>query len=167
MFFIASKIFWMLASPINLLLFGALAGLMLCCGRRARFGRALALAAILVLLTAATLPLRGLLIGPLENRFPQPPSDMKPPHGIIVLGGAIDDVTSAARGQTVFDEGGERITEAVILAKRWFGWTGDGCRPLSDGILWHVGVEPTQRRLQAGQKNNILVRNAPGIARAG
>jgi uncharacterized SAM-binding protein YcdF (DUF218 family) len=36
-----------------------------------------------------------------------------------VLGGAIDDVASAARGQTVFDEGGERITEAVILAKRF------------------------------------------------
>ena len=36
-----------------------------------------------------------------------------------MLGGAIDDVTSAARGQTIFDEGGERITEAVILAKRY------------------------------------------------
>ena len=119
MFFIASKIFWMLASPINVLLFGALVGVLLCFGRRARFGRGLALGAILVLLAAATLPLRGLLIAPLENRFPQPPADMKPPYGIIVLGGAIDDATSAARGQTVFDEGGERITEAVILAKRY------------------------------------------------
>ena len=36
-----------------------------------------------------------------------------------MLGGAIDDVTSDARGQTVFDEGGERITEAVILAKHY------------------------------------------------
>jgi uncharacterized SAM-binding protein YcdF (DUF218 family) len=118
-FFISSKIFWMLASPINLLLFGALAGLMLGYGRRARFGRALALAAILVLIAAATLPLSALLIGPLENRFPQPPADMAAPYGLIVLGGAIDDLTSAARGQTVFDEGGERITEAVILAKRY------------------------------------------------
>jgi uncharacterized SAM-binding protein YcdF (DUF218 family) len=118
-FFIASKIFWMLASPINVLLFGALAGVLLCYGRRARFGRGLALAAILLLLAAAAMPLSALLIAPLENRFPQPSADMKPPYGIIVLGGAIDDVTSAARGQTVFDEGGERITEAVILAKRF------------------------------------------------
>ena len=44
---------------------------------------------------------------------------MKPPYGIIVLGGAINDVASAARGQTIFDEGGERITEAVILANRF------------------------------------------------
>jgi len=119
MFFIASKIFWMLASPINLLLFGALIGVVLSYGRRARFGRALALAAILVLIAAAMLPLSALLIAPLENRFPDPPAGMGPPTGIIVLGGAIDDATSAARGQTIFDEGGARITEAVILAKRY------------------------------------------------
>jgi uncharacterized SAM-binding protein YcdF (DUF218 family) len=118
-FFIASKIFWMLASPINLLLFGALVGVALCYGRHMRFGRGLALASVLLLLAAATLPLRGALLAPLENRFPPPPADMKPPYGIIVLGGAIDDAVSAARGQTVFDEGGERITEAVILAKRF------------------------------------------------
>jgi uncharacterized SAM-binding protein YcdF (DUF218 family) len=118
-FFVASKLFWMLASPINILLFGALVGVTLCYGRHARFGRRLALAAILILLAVATLPLRVVLLAPLEDRFPQPSPDMKPPYGIVVLGGAIDDVTSAARGQTVFDEGGERITEAVILAKRF------------------------------------------------
>jgi uncharacterized SAM-binding protein YcdF (DUF218 family) len=109
----------MLASPINLLLFGALVGVMLSGSRRARFGRALALAAIVVLIAAAMLPLGALLIAPLENRFPDPPADMASPAGIIVLGGAIDDATSAARSQTVFDEGGARITEAVILAKRY------------------------------------------------
>src|SRR5262245_61415788 len=119
MFFIVSKIFWMVASPINLLLFGALIGALLCYGRRARFGRGLALAAILILLAAAALPLGMMLIAPLEDRFPAPPSALPSPAGIIVLGGAIDDMTSAARGQTVFDEGGERITEAVILAKRF------------------------------------------------
>ncbi len=119
MFFIASKIFWMIASPINLLLFAALVGVLLCYGRRARFGRALALTANLILVAAAILPVGVLLIAPLENRFPQPPPDLPPPEGIIVLGGAINDQASAARGQTVFDEGGERLTEAVILAKRY------------------------------------------------
>jgi uncharacterized SAM-binding protein YcdF (DUF218 family) len=118
-FFIASKIFWMFASPIELLLIGALVGVMLSYSRHARFGRALALAAILILFAAATAPLGMALIAPLEDRFPEPPADLPPPAGIIVLGGAIDDVTSAARGQTIFDEGGERITEAVILAKRY------------------------------------------------
>ena len=119
MFFFASKIFWMIASPINLLLFTTLIGVLLCFGRRARFGRGLALAAVLILLAAASLPLGMLLIAPLEDRFPLPPPNLPPPEGIIVLGGAIDDGVSRARGQTVFDEGGERLTEAVVLAKRF------------------------------------------------
>jgi uncharacterized SAM-binding protein YcdF (DUF218 family) len=118
-FFVVSKIVWMLASPINLLLVGALIGALLCYGRHARFWRALALAATLVLIVCATLPASLILIAPLEDRFPLPPALSPPPDGIIVLGGAIDDAVSAARGQTVFDEGGERIVEAVILAKRY------------------------------------------------
>ena len=118
-FFFVSKIFWMVASPINLLLFAALIGVLLCFGRRARFGRGLALAAILILVAAATLPVGKLLIAPLEDRFPLPPPDLPPPEGIIVLGGAIDDGVSKARQETVFDEGGERLTEAVVLAKRY------------------------------------------------
>jgi uncharacterized SAM-binding protein YcdF (DUF218 family) len=118
-FFLVSKIFWMLASPINLLLFGALVGVLLCYTSYKRFGRALALTAILILAAAATLPVGVILIAPLEDRFPVPPSDLPPPEGIIVLGGAINDGVSKARGETVFDEGGERLTEAVILAKRY------------------------------------------------
>jgi uncharacterized SAM-binding protein YcdF (DUF218 family) len=118
-FFFASKIFWMIASPISLLLFAALIGVLLCFGRRARFGRGLALIAILVLVAAATLPVGKLLIAPLEDRFPLPSPDLPPPEGIIVLGGAIDDGVSKARGETVFNEGGERLTEAVVLAKRY------------------------------------------------
>jgi uncharacterized SAM-binding protein YcdF (DUF218 family) len=119
MFFIVSKIFWMLASPINLLLLGALVGVLLCYNRHAGFGRALALAAIVLLGAAATLPVGVILIAPLEDRFPLPPADSPPPYGIIVLGGALDEAASVARGKSVFDEGGERIIEAVILAKRY------------------------------------------------
>ena len=119
MFFFASKIFWMIASPINLLLLAALIGVLLCFGRRARLGRGLALTAILILAVAATLPIGKLLIAPLEDRFPFPPLDLLSPEGIIVLGGAIDSEVSKARGETVFDEGGERLTEAVVLAKRY------------------------------------------------
>jgi uncharacterized SAM-binding protein YcdF (DUF218 family) len=118
-FFFASKIFWMFASPINLLLFAALVGVLLCFGGHARLGRRLALTAMLILIAAATLPLGVLLIAPLEDRFPLPPLDLPQPEGIIVLGGAINDGVSQARHETVFDEGGERLTEAVVLAKRY------------------------------------------------
>jgi uncharacterized SAM-binding protein YcdF (DUF218 family) len=118
-FFFASKILWMIASPVSLLLFAALIGVLLCFGRLARFGRALALTAILVLVAATILPVGMLLIAPLENRFPVPPMDLPAPEGIIVLGGAINDPVSQARQETVFNEGGERVTEAVVLAKRY------------------------------------------------
>ena len=47
----------MIASPINLLLFAALIGVLLCYGGRVRLGRGLALAAILILVAAAILPM--------------------------------------------------------------------------------------------------------------
>src|SRR6202021_4044878 len=68
---------------------------------------------------AGALPVGKLVIAALEDRFPLPPPDLPSPEGIIVLGGAIDDGVSKARQETVFDEGGERLTEAVVLAKRY------------------------------------------------
>jgi len=117
-FFLASKIYWMLASPINVLLFAALVGVLLSKGRFARGGRAIALGSILSLIVAAATPLGYLLIAPLEDRFPQPPRDMPAPDGIIILGGAMNGPVSTARGQAVFDEG-ERVVEATLLARRY------------------------------------------------
>ena len=118
MFFLASKILWFAAAPITLLMAGALIGAWLV-PRRARFPRALALACAGALLIVSVAPVGALLIEPLEDRFPPPPADMPAPYGIIVLGGAIDDEASAARGQTIFDEGASRLTEAAILARRF------------------------------------------------
>jgi len=117
-FFVASKLFWTFASPIDLLLIGALLGALYSGGRHARIGRPVAIAALLVLIAVAMTPIGLLLAVPLEDRFPQPPADMPPPYGIIVLGGAINDAVSKARGQSVFDEG-ERVVETAQLAKRY------------------------------------------------
>jgi uncharacterized SAM-binding protein YcdF (DUF218 family) len=43
---------------------------------------------------------------------------MPPPYGIVILGGAMNEAASTARGQSTFDEG-ERVVEAAILAKRF------------------------------------------------
>ncbi|MGD0761893.1 MAG: YdcF family protein [Roseiarcus sp.] len=118
MFFLASKLLWFAAAPATLLMAGALLGAWLV-PRRAGFPRALALGCVGALLLASVAPVGALLIEPLENRFPQPPADMPAPYGIVVLGGAIDDEASAARGQTILDEGASRLTEAAILARRF------------------------------------------------
>lgn len=118
MFFIASKVLWFVAAPATLLMLGAIAGAWLV-PRGAGLGRALALACSGALLLVSVAPIGALLIEPLEDRFPPPPADMPAPYGIVVLGGAIDDDASAARGQTTFDEGAARLTEAVVLARRY------------------------------------------------
>ncbi len=118
MFFLASKLLWFAAAPITLLMAGALVGAWLV-PRGAGRPRALALACSGALLLVSVAPVGALLIAPLEDRFPQPSQDMPAPYGIIVLGGAIDDEASAARGQTIFDEGASRLTEAAILARRF------------------------------------------------
>jgi uncharacterized SAM-binding protein YcdF (DUF218 family) len=118
MFFIASKALWFLTAPVTLLMIGAIAGAVLV-PRRVGFPRALALFCSAALLLTSVAPVGALLIEPLEDRFPPPPADMPAPYGIVVLGGAIDDETSLIRGQTTFDEGAARLTEAAVLARRY------------------------------------------------
>ena len=112
MFFIASKLLWFLAAPATLLLIAALAGLWF----RSRATTALCLLALLAIGIA---PVGALMVEPLEDRFPAPPSDMPAPYGVIVLGGAIDDEMSAARGQVSLGDGAERLTQTVLLARRF------------------------------------------------
>jgi len=116
MFFVASKALWFFAAPSALLILGALAGAAFSARRG---GQLLALGCLAVLLVIGVAPAGALLIAPLENRFPEPPANLPPPYGVVVLGGAINDDISRARGQTTFDEGAERLTEAAVLARRF------------------------------------------------
>ena len=118
MFFVASKLFWMIAPPISLLIVASLLGAVFARGRCGRTAQAVSVAASALLLLGAATPVGLALISPLENRFPSPPSDMPEPYGVIVLGGAMQGDTSAARGQAVFEEG-ERVIQAVLLARRY------------------------------------------------
>lgn len=119
MFFVASKVLWFFAAPLNILLVLALVGALMSQGRFARSGRRMAIVAIAALLLIAILPLGAWLIQPLEDRFPPAPADMAAPYGIIVLGGAIDDQLGLARKQVTFDDGAARLTEGVALARRF------------------------------------------------
>lgn len=119
MFFVASKVLWFLAAPVNLLLVTAFIGAVMCGGRFSRAGQRMAMLAILLLLAIGTLPFGTWLIEPLEDRFPPPPAEMPAPYGVIVLGGAIDDELGRARNQVSLQEGAARLTEAVALARRF------------------------------------------------
>jgi uncharacterized SAM-binding protein YcdF (DUF218 family) len=115
MFFIVSKIFWFLASPLHFSLICLGAGL--AAAPRRSFGKPLAFfgAALLALMTF--LPLGALLLRPLEDRFPRQSEIRTPPKGIIVLGGAVDERIARARGQIAINDAAERLTEAAVLAR--------------------------------------------------
>ncbi len=115
MFFVLSKIFWLLASPLHLLLISLLGGLLL--APRWRHGRTLALVAAAALALIVFSPASALLLRPLEDRFPRRPEIMPPPAGIIVLGGALDERIAAARDQVALNEAAERMTEGAALAR--------------------------------------------------
>jgi uncharacterized SAM-binding protein YcdF (DUF218 family) len=163
MFFVASKALWFFAAPSALLTLGALVGAAFAARRGARRTAVGCLAALLVIGVA---PAGALLIAPLENRFPAPPADLSPPYGFVVLGGAIDDDITRARGQTTFDEGAERLTEAAILARRYpsarIVYTGGSSsllgRPSSEAedarrLLVAMGVDSQRITLETRSRN--------------
>lgn len=118
MFFILSKVFWLAAAPSNVFVGALIAGGLLA-WRGHRHGRRLMAAASVALVLCGFLPLGTLLLRPLEDRFPVPDLDGVQPTGIIVLGGAIDQVVGATRKQLTIATAATRLTEAVTLARRF------------------------------------------------
>jgi uncharacterized SAM-binding protein YcdF (DUF218 family) len=116
--FVLSKIFWAVAAPGNLLVLMLAVGTLRLGGRRRRRGYRLVVVATVGLLAIALLPIGQWLAMPLESRFPAP--DL-PAHvdGIIVLGGAVQPAISRAHGQVALNDAGERLVEAVTLARRF------------------------------------------------
>lgn len=117
-FFYASKIFWTVAQPQSVILLLLLAGLVLSLTRWRRTALVLqGLAGILLFVVSFT-TLGALLIQPLENRFQR----LEAPEAIsaiIVLGGATSSRIGAARGVTELNSAGDRMTAALVLARRY------------------------------------------------
>ena len=114
--FALQKAVWWLLQPSNLVVLTlALAVTLLLMRRRA--GSALALIALLALLLPSLLPLTAWLARPLENRFATPTPEGV--DGVVVLGGAVGPALTAARGQPALNDGAERMTAFVALARRY------------------------------------------------
>jgi len=120
LFFPVAKIAWLVVQPSSILLLLLLLGVVLLWTRFARAGRWIALTAAVLLLVAGLSPLGNVLILPLEERFSRAHfAEGEAPAGIIVLGGAQDTLVSSGRDVIAINEAGERIVEAVALARRF------------------------------------------------
>ena len=166
MFFLASKLLWIVAAPTNLMAGVAGLGSLLVLIGLTRPGLRLVFGAVLALLLFGFLPVGTLILRPLEDRFPQASLEGLQPDGIVVLGGAIDQVTGAARGQVTISDSATRITAAAALARRFSNarlvYTG-GSNALVSVIggeaedarrLWvSLGVDPARITIEDRSRN--------------
>lgn len=165
MSFLLSKVLWELVRPSTFLLLTALGGALLLWSRFYRTGRALLAGSLLLLLLPALLPLAALLERPLENHFPQP---TLPPRvdGIVILGGAENPATSAARQQAVLNGAGERWLKGLELAQRYpearlvfsggsSALSGEGLTSatVAERIFDDFGLDPARTVLESRSRN--------------
>ncbi len=118
MTFILSKVIWTVIQPSNLLILMLLVGLILRRLGRRRFSNLLTTTAAGVLTFVALVPIGGLVLRPLETRFPVPdlPASI---DGIVVLGGSVQAELTVEHGQPALNHRAERLTTLVRLARAY------------------------------------------------
>jgi uncharacterized SAM-binding protein YcdF (DUF218 family) len=118
LFFLLSKIFWLIAQPLSILLILLVAALVSLALNKRRMTISFLATAIVFALIAGFSNAGAVLIAPLENRFERAalPDDL---DTILVLGGATYGRLSAARGVSELNSAGDRFIEAVSLAQRF------------------------------------------------
>jgi len=117
-FFIVSKLVGALLRPDTWIVI-ALAGIVLALIlQRRRMALWISSISFVLLIALSALPLGDLLLQPIERRYPANP-DLDAVDGIIVLGGGENARASAFWGQVQLNEGAERYTAALALARRF------------------------------------------------
>lgn len=118
--FILSKAVGILSDPFTLFYLVVVSGCLLLRFRRTRgAGRTVLGFALTVVALLALVPFEKPLVTWLEDRFP-PPGEM-PAHvdGIIILGGGLNPILSAARAMPSLNSAAARMTAAIPLAQRY------------------------------------------------
>ena len=116
MIFFATKVLLAALLPSALLVECSVAGLLL---HRWRGGRWLLVLGVGGLFACLVLPVESWALRPLEDRFAAPAGFPSRIDGVIVLGGAIDELTSRDHDTPVLNEAANRITSFAILARHY------------------------------------------------
>lgn len=119
MFFVLSKVFWFFADPANVLFFLLLTGTILLWTRWKRTARFVLTGASVFALVVISIPIGTQLGLVLENRFPVPKALPEKVDGVVVLGGAVDQYITNARGEVALGGSAERIVRFSSLAREY------------------------------------------------
>jgi uncharacterized SAM-binding protein YcdF (DUF218 family) len=117
-FFIASKLIGALLRPDTWIIVALAVVILALLMNRRRLALWVGSITLALLVALTILPLGDLLLQPIERTYPAEPA-LGPVDGIIVLGGGEDARASAFWGQMQLNEGGERYTAALALARRF------------------------------------------------
>lgn len=119
MFFIASKLIWLVLQPLSVIFLLLLAGTVLHWRRRRVAGLWMQSLAVLFIVLTSFTNLGEIIIQPLEARFTRPDPAPQRISAIVVLGGATDGRVGYARNITELNDAGDRLTETAALARRY------------------------------------------------
>lgn len=164
LFFVASKVVWLVIRPETLFLLALGLALLLMAARRERAGRVVLGLTVLGLVLVALLPLGDLLLRPLETRFPANPR-LTDVAGIIILGGGEDGAATAAWQVPAVNAAGDRLIAGIALAHRFpearvvlSGGSGSllgapGGAPVAAKILRDAGIAPERLVVESGSRS--------------
>lgn len=180
--FVLSKLLWLALRPGTFALLVAFAGLV-AVWRGRRWGRWPILAGLGFYFALLLLPLHIWVQMPLEDRFPRPAEAPARVDGIVVLGGAVEQDLTEARGIPALNGAAERMTEPVVLMRRYpearLVFTGGQGALLHGGLteadvarqLWtDMGVPPERMTFETAARNtheNAVLTHALAKPRAG
>jgi uncharacterized SAM-binding protein YcdF (DUF218 family) len=116
-FFYTAKLIWFFLQPSNAINIFFILGFICFLLHKNRPGAAFLATGAAVYVIAGFSPISMALILPLEQRYGRADAAEVSPTGVIVLGGAINSVVSAARDSTTLTDSGQRLTEAVRLSR--------------------------------------------------
>ncbi|WP_332700179.1 YdcF family protein [Devosia sp.] len=166
MFYLLAKAFWVIAQPLSIIVLLMLAGIVLLALGRRRLGLAAHIGALSVLVLCGFTSFGVLLIRPLEERFTRPSPMPETVDAIIVLGGSTLARISTARGVAELNDAGDRLTDAVVLARRYpearivfsggVGLMEPGGEPeaaTAERLLLAMGIAPARLVLEDRSRN--------------
>lgn len=166
MFYLAAKLFWVVAQPLSVIALLILTGIILFMLGRRRMGFVAHVGALAMLILCGFTSLGALLIRPLEDSFARPLAMPETVEVIIVLGGSTLARVSTARGVAELNDAGDRLTDAVMLARRYpqarilfsggvglFEPGGETEAATAERLLLAMGVPPERLMLENQSRN--------------
>jgi uncharacterized SAM-binding protein YcdF (DUF218 family) len=167
LFFIASKLAWIVLSPTNLIILMMLFGTWLLMNDYLSAAKKVLIPTALLSLTAMAYPVGDSVMMPLESRFSKPSVMPKQIDGIIVLGGGEQLSVSMSWNSAELGAGGDRYLGAAILAAQYpeapvifagghnlLNFDGKGNEAqIAEHLLTAVGIDKQRLILESKSRN--------------